>query len=234
MTPYRTVRMLPSVTIIHTVERGMNIALQASSDSEEGLASPEITTIVGENLRRIRVRNGLTLERLARVSGVSRAMLGQIELGRSAPTINILWKIAVGLGVPLSVFVSHGNERNITIQRAHRSKWLTSPNGRFLSRDLSLKPTAGREEIFEVKVAPQSLEEDDGHASGATEIIVVVKGVLEVRVDDDWYRLEKGDIASFAADRSHAYRNPGIEETHFIMVRSYSSLRYDTGTLRPK
>jgi transcriptional regulator with XRE-family HTH domain len=57
---------------------------------------------VGENLRRLRTERGLSLERLARQTGVSRSMLGQIELGQSAPTIKLLWRIASGLGVDFS------------------------------------------------------------------------------------------------------------------------------------
>ena len=59
--------------------------------------APDLAPVVGANLRRMRVKRGLSLERLARASGVSRAMLGQIELGQSAPTINVLWKIASAL-----------------------------------------------------------------------------------------------------------------------------------------
>ncbi|MEP7126331.1 MAG: helix-turn-helix transcriptional regulator, partial [Byssovorax sp.] len=54
-------------------------------------ASSDLTPVVGANLRRLRAKRGLSLERLARASGVSRAMLGQIELGQSTPTINVLW-----------------------------------------------------------------------------------------------------------------------------------------------
>ena len=49
--------------------------------------STDLAPVVGGNLRRLRTRRGLSLERLAQSSGVSRAMLGQIELGQSAPTI---------------------------------------------------------------------------------------------------------------------------------------------------
>src|SRR6185503_14817644 len=61
--------------------------------------STDLAPVVGSNLRRLRTRRGLSLERLAQISGVSRAMLGQIELGQSAPTINVLWKIARALEV---------------------------------------------------------------------------------------------------------------------------------------
>src|SRR5215813_8142085 len=66
----------------------------------------DLTSVVGRNLRRLRLERGLSLEALAKQSGVSRAMLGQIELGQSAPTINVLWRIARGLGVTFSALIT--------------------------------------------------------------------------------------------------------------------------------
>ncbi|EHC36959.1 Transcriptional regulator yidN, Cro/CI family [Salmonella enterica subsp. enterica serovar Adelaide str. A4-669] len=43
---------------------------------------------------------------LAEISGVSKAMLGQIERNESSPTVATLWKIATGLNVPFSMFIS--------------------------------------------------------------------------------------------------------------------------------
>lgn len=209
----------------------MRVALVSDTEvlkdeaSAEGDAPSEVNAVVGDNLRRLRTRNGLTLERLSKASGVSRAMLGQIELGRSSPTINILWKIAKTLDVPLSVFVSQFQEGDITILRAYRSKWLSSPNGRVSSRTLSPTDNVFREELAEVRLAPQSMEEDDGHSPGSVEYVVVVKGVVEIRSNGMWHRLDKGDSAKFTADRPHAYRNPGLEETLFFTFKISPSLR---------
>ncbi|HYX92177.1 MAG TPA: helix-turn-helix domain-containing protein, partial [Myxococcaceae bacterium] len=40
-------------------------------------SSSDLAPVVGRNLRRLRTHRGLSLERLAKASGVSRAMLGQ-------------------------------------------------------------------------------------------------------------------------------------------------------------
>ena len=79
-----------------------------AGDRQEAAAGRRATSrpVVGANLRRLRNQRGLSLERLAQISGVSRAMLGQIELGQSAPTINVLWKIASALEVPFSALIS--------------------------------------------------------------------------------------------------------------------------------
>ncbi|SIE94010.1 transcriptional regulator [Mycobacteroides abscessus subsp. abscessus] len=52
---------------------------------------------IGENLRNIRRSRGLSLDMAAEATGVSKAMLGQIERGESNPTVTTLWKIASGL-----------------------------------------------------------------------------------------------------------------------------------------
>src|SRR5688572_32104821 len=67
---------------------------RAGVSAPDAAEAADLTPILGANLRRLRVRRGLSLERLAKASGVSRAMLGQIELGQSTPTINVVWKIS--------------------------------------------------------------------------------------------------------------------------------------------
>src|SRR6185503_38098 len=98
--------------------------------------STDLAPVVGTNLRRLRTRRGLSLERLAQISGVSRAMLGQIELGQSAPTINVLWKIARALEVTFSALISARTQSGALVLRSAESKILTSKDRSFSSRAL--------------------------------------------------------------------------------------------------
>ena len=167
----------------------------------DGLEGGDIVAVVGDNLRRLRTRKGLSLERLAKASGVSRAMLGQIELGRSAPTINVLWKIARSLDAPLSAFTSATGDDDVVVLRAHRTKVLSSRNGRFSSRALFPTETPRRVEFYELRIAPQTVEEAEGHLAGTMENLVVVRGSLEVAVDGEHYLLDAGDAIQFIADK---------------------------------
>lgn len=49
----------------------------------------------------------LSLDATAQLTGVSKAMLGQIERGESSPTIATLWKIASGLEASFSAFFAN-------------------------------------------------------------------------------------------------------------------------------
>src|SRR5215475_11842708 len=88
------------------MKRAKAVAASPSEEVAAPGASADLAPIVGKNLKRLRSKRGLSLEKLAQASGVSRAMLGQVELGQSAPTINVLWKIARALGVPFSALIS--------------------------------------------------------------------------------------------------------------------------------
>jgi transcriptional regulator with XRE-family HTH domain len=58
--------------------------------------------LVAWNLRRIRVRCGLSQERLAFDAGVDRSYVGGLERGEENPTVEVLDRLASTLAVPLS------------------------------------------------------------------------------------------------------------------------------------
>src|SRR5262249_33086824 len=103
----------------------------SSPPAPEDAAPADLTPVVGENLRRLRTQRGLSLEKLSKASGVSRAMLGQVELGQSAPTINVLWKIARALGVPFSTLITQRGAGTTRVMPLSGAKRLTSADGRF-------------------------------------------------------------------------------------------------------
>ena len=184
--------------------------------------STDLAPVVGSNLRRLRTRRGLSLERLAQISGVSRAMLGQIELGQSAPTINVLWKISRALEVTFSALISTRTQSGAMVLRSSESKILTSKDRSFSSRALFPFDEPRRVEFYELRLAAASSEEADAHPPGTSENLVVTAGALEIDVAGDTHRLEAGDSILFEADTPHAYRNPGKVETVMYLVMTYA------------
>lgn len=75
----------------------------------------ETTSLIGERLREVRANLDISLDEAARMTGVSKPMLGQIERGQSIPTITTLWKIATGLKTPLSSFLQERQPEYTTI-----------------------------------------------------------------------------------------------------------------------
>ena len=182
----------------------------------------DLTPIVGQNLRRLRGQRGLSLERLSKLSGVSRAMLGQIELSQSAPTINVLWKISSALGVPFSALITARGTGGLHVLRAESAKLLTSHDGSFSSRALFPFDEPRRVEFYELRLAPGGSERADAHNPGTTENLVVAKGAVEIEVSGRKELLGAGDAIVFEADVPHVYRNGAQGETVVYLVMTYA------------
>jgi transcriptional regulator with XRE-family HTH domain len=62
--------------------------------------SPEYK--LGQNIARIRISEGLSQENLGEESGISRAYIGRIELGKVSPSLRSLIKISNALGMEIT------------------------------------------------------------------------------------------------------------------------------------
>lgn len=178
--------------------------------------------VVGHNIKRMRTRRNLSLEGLAKLSGVSRAMLGQIETGRSVPTINVVWKVACAFGVPFSTLISVPNADAIRVIHAKDAKVLSSASGDFSTRALFPFDSERRVEFYEMRLKGHGAEEAEPHAIGTTENLVVVRGKLEMEIAGQHRILAAGDSIFFHADQPHIYSNPGKEETVAYLVMTYA------------
>jgi transcriptional regulator with XRE-family HTH domain len=59
----------------------------------------DMRRLVGQNVKDIRLKNGLSQEELAERSGFSQQYLSDLERGRRNPTIVSIYEIALALGV---------------------------------------------------------------------------------------------------------------------------------------
>jgi transcriptional regulator with XRE-family HTH domain len=194
----------------------------APASAPPATPEPDLSPIVGGNLRRLRTRRGLSLEKLAQLSGVSRAMLGQIELGQSAPTINILWKIARALEVTFSALIATHATGGAHVLRASTARVLASAARRFTSRALFPYTGPRRVEFYQLTLAPGATEAAVPHPPGTSENLVVAEGVVEIDADGATHALDAGDAIAFEADGPHAYRNPGKVPAVMYLVMTYA------------
>lgn len=72
---------------------------------------------LSQALKQLRQANGWSLTLAADRTGVSKAMLGQIERGESSPTVATLWKIATGFNVPFSFLSRVAINRRVSPRR---------------------------------------------------------------------------------------------------------------------
>lgn len=179
----------------------------------------DITHRVAVALRDLRKKRGWSLDKTAQITGVSKAMLGQIEREESSPTIATLWKIATGFHVPFSLFLSE----EVPDDRTGQSMTL-HPNDEKI-KVLSLFPYDQKVgcEIFFIELLPGCEHLSLPHESGVIEHVLAVEGTSEVLVDDSWKRLTQGEGLQFRADRPHGYRNPLNERSLIYNIIHYKN-----------
>ncbi|MGA8054888.1 MAG: XRE family transcriptional regulator [Burkholderiales bacterium] len=204
------------------LDREMPVAAGGSSGAVLPESDDHVAAVVGGNLHRLRAQKNLSLEGLAKLSGVSRAMLGQIELGKSAPTIKVLWRIAVAFGVPVSAFLARHEGSAVRVLRPADAKLLRSRDGKFTSRALFPLTGPRNVEFYELRLEARCIERALAHPPGTTENLLVARGVVEIDVGGESYRLGAGDAVFFAADVPHVYRNPDDDSALAYLVMTYA------------
>lgn len=196
-------------------------AAERSADAlGDDVGAAELARRVAENLRHKRKLRGMSLDDLAKASGVSRAALSQVETCKTNPTVGLLWKIAVGLGVPFADLLGQP-KTGVNVLRRGDAQVLRSLDGKLESRPLTPAGASALVEIYELRLNARATHASEPHAPGTYEFIVVLSGALKLHVDGDEIELMAGDSVSFPADRAHAYENPGASEARYHNVILY-------------
>ena len=90
---------------------------------------------LGKNLKSIRNSRGLSLDKVAELTGVSKAMLAQVERGESSPSISVIWKIANGLHLSFTSLIEEQSP-SISIVKIADMEPLLEEKGSFRSYPL--------------------------------------------------------------------------------------------------
>jgi transcriptional regulator with XRE-family HTH domain len=176
---------------------------------------------LGERVRELRRRRGLTLNALAEHSGVSRAMISKLERGEKNPTLVVAAKVAEGLGVTLSQLAGVEDRREVIVVPKESRMVMRDPETGF-QRQLLSPSFAGRgvEFIRNEIPAGSSSGEFPPHRNGVEEHIVVERGSLRAIIGGEEYLLGEGDAVYFEADVPHRFDNAGEGECSYYLVIS--------------
>ena len=186
----------------------------------DDVGAADLAQRVAENLRKKRKARGMSLDDLARASGVSRAALSQVETVKTNPTVGLLWKIAVGLGVPFADLIGEVKSGTSVLRRGD-AQVLRSLDGKLESRPLTPAGASPMVELYELRLSARATDASEPHAPGTHEFVVVLSGSLRLHVDGEAHDLQAGDSVSFSADRPHSYENAGASEARYHNVILY-------------
>ncbi|TVU61746.1 helix-turn-helix domain-containing protein [Vibrio atlanticus] len=177
---------------------------------------------VSHNLKRIRKEKGWSLDATAKATGVSKAMLGQIERGESSPTVAKLWQIATGLNVSFSsLILSCSSNVLVSLFRdANELRDESLNEGFTVSVVFPFEASVGFE-VYELGLAENYEHFSEPHNAGVIEHILCISGRMAVFFDDSWHELNQGQAVRFNAEQPHGYKNIGSEKAVFHDIIHY-------------
>jgi transcriptional regulator with XRE-family HTH domain len=204
----------------------------AAANPVEQTAVNSLERYIGNTIRELRHKHGLTIAEIADQTGISRGMLSKIENAQTATSLETLGKLAKALGISLSAFfrnydvpgggaqlVKNGEGMEVVrrgTKRGHTYHLLAYDQG----------PT----KLFE----PFLITMDDASEVFPTfehlgvEFIYMLEGKIEYRHGQSTYLLEPGDALTFRGDIPH-----GPEKLVELPIRFLAIIHYSTLPVEP-
>lgn len=180
----------------------------------------ELGKIIAANLKELRTERNLTLGHLSRISGVSKAILGEIEKGGSNPTINTIWKIANGLNVPFTKLME-GVEKETSVIRKGEPATQTGETDHYRICCYFRNTPVRNFELFYVELDAGYSNVSIGHSEKAQEYIYIISGTLTLHTEYKDFSLDEGDALMFDSSIGHTYINPGDTLLTFLVINYY-------------
>ncbi|MFT6458528.1 helix-turn-helix domain-containing protein [Pseudophaeobacter arcticus] len=180
----------------------------------------DILTLLPARLKAARRAQGLSLEAVANLSGVSRSMVSQIERGESSPTIATLWNLTRALQVDFAGLLESGDQQDhIEVLRAVDVPKIENIGEGCRIRILSPPEEAGGHEVYDIRFDKGGALASQPHTRGAHEQLTVLEGEIELTSGSARDHLQAGDTARYAADVSHAITAPNGAARVFLIVK---------------
>jgi len=175
---------------------------------------------LGRNIMALRKKRGLSLDELARRSGVSKAMLSQVEQKKTNPTVATLWKIAHGLEANLEELLGRraGPARTIDTVRRNDAPVFPNADGSCEVQVCSSLEMIEDLELYYLRFQPGGGMKSAAHFPRTEEMATVIKGRFEIEAGGHRVDLRAGDHARYTVDVPHAIRNVGRGKGEMFLV----------------
>jgi len=175
--------------------------------------------IVGINIRRLRESKRIKLREFARNLNLSASFISQVEMGKASPSLSTLKDMADKLSTTVGELIGEGHpvseipvtkekdRKNIKdLEKGVSMYLLTSPDSNKMMEPL----------LF--KMNKNATSGGANYTHFGQEFVLVLKGSIEIKLNDNNYILKKGDSIYFNSKTPHSFRNIGSGEAEAVWV----------------
>ena len=166
--------------------------------------------MLGRKIRDLRLRRGLTVQRLAAASGLSKGFISQVENGRTSPSLATLRDLALALQTSVAYLVVEEEQAPHVVRAQERPRVHVGGNTSKVEV-LSAQPKRNLEMML-AELPPGMSAGDKRHYHHGEECMLCLEGRVSVVYGDHRLVLETGDSCHYDGRLPHAVENcgPGI------------------------
>jgi DNA-binding transcriptional MerR regulator/quercetin dioxygenase-like cupin family protein len=174
------------------------------------------TSDLGDKLRRLRKKRGLTVTEAARQAHVSGGFLSAIELSRANPSVATIYKLAASYGTTVLELYDLPAQSSRVIRPRNRTSLQTKSGVRM---ELLSTGTKMLESML-IRVPPGT-GSDGTYMHQGEDFLYMLEGTLEVWLDEvECHVLQQGDSFWFESNRGHRWFNPTNKQAAVLWVNT--------------
>ncbi|WP_337993623.1 XRE family transcriptional regulator [Lysinibacillus sp. CNPSo 3705] len=171
-------------------------------------------------LKKIRQQRQLSLDDVAKATGVSKAQLAQIEKGEANPTVSTIWKIAAGMRTSFSSLLQAPTAHFMKYSSKDAPR-VDEDEGRYrVYSIIPYNPDRGWE-LYRIEMEPGAFSRSEAHTEGVEETVTVIQGQANISAGEMHELLEEGDTLVFSGHQPHEYKNTSEKLTILHLILQY-------------
>jgi DNA-binding transcriptional MerR regulator/mannose-6-phosphate isomerase-like protein (cupin superfamily) len=211
------VKLLKRARFLRKV-RGLNAPAIVQLLKREGLVHPKpkgSTPLIGVHLRQLRTKRRLSLASVAKAVGISLGFLSALERSHMSASVGTLRKLARFYKTNILDFFEPSESNGRLVSPKDRKVLEAGPG-------VSMELLAWGNTVMEphlFRIAPKA-GSGESYAHEGEEFLYVLRGELQISVQDEQYRLKPGDSFYFESATPHRWLNPGRTETQVLWINT--------------
>jgi len=164
-------------------------------------------------IKKLRKKGNITLEALAKKTGLAVDYLEKIENGQATPPVSTIIQISNALTVDSGAFLSANDD-----DKKRKAESFNRRKNAYLYQTLTPDAEHRHMKGFHVTIPPESAHEGVEYKHVGEEFIYVLDGSLEISVGGKMSKLKKAQTIHFDSGIVHKLRNPGKKATQLIVI----------------
>lgn len=174
---------------------------------------------IGMRIKQLRLKKGITLNKLAQSVGLTTSFLSQLERDLTSPSVGSLEKIAQALNLKIAEIFQEDIKKDLIIIRKHSERQAVTKKG-----DVFAEPLASG--VFDINMHSQLFSLGVGALLterliniNGEKFIMVLKGMIEFFIGKEKFVFEEGDTIYCASTQSpYKIVNIGTKEARVLYI----------------